>query len=357
MHIAKVIVNLSLDKPFDYLIPPALEKSIRLGMQVKVPFGHSERNGYVLGITDQSDYPPEKLKAIAGISEKHPQIPDSLLRLGKWMADYYCCSREQAVRALLPGAVRSGKIKQKTIKHYYLESSEKAQDYVFQHGKRSPARARIIQELLQHPGMLAERLLSAADSGPAPLKALVKAGIVNEELRKINRDPFAGAEIVSSLPRDPTPEQKQALALIDQVLEKKSKPHTVLLHGVTGSGKTEVYLQAIAKIMDEGKDTIVLVPEISLTPQTTERFRARFGNNVSVLHSALSDGERFDEWNKIYQGKVKIVVGARSALFAPFLQTGRSSPLSCPGRSGDARLPGKSGRDSRYGHPFPGILE
>ena len=323
VRIAKVIVNLSLDKTFDYIIPESMHDRIHHGSQVVIPFGRSSRNGYVLNITDHSEYPFDKLKPITGLREKHPQINQPLIKLAEWMSEYYCCSKEQAVRALLPGAVRSGKLKKKTIATYYLKQTpEEAQEFLFKHEKRSPAKCALIRVLLHHHGLTREQLLEEAKTGPAPLTALVKSEIVEKQDKEVLRDPFADISILPTQPSDPTPEQKEALETISDILNGKTKQHTQLLFGVTGSGKTEVYLQAIAEVLEKGKEAIVLVPEISLTPQTTRRFRARFGDMVSVLHSSLSDGERYDEWMKIHEGKVKIVVGARSALFAPFRKLG-----------------------------------
>lgn len=321
--IAKVIVNLSLDKSFDYLIPKDLRQQVHAGSQVVVPFGRSSRNGYVLNIVDHSSYPMDKLKPITGLREKHPKVNKSLIKLGEWMAEYYCCSREQAVRALLPGAVRSGKLKKKTVAFYYLKCKpEEAQDFIYKNEKKSKAKVAVIKVLLHHHGLSKDHLLKEAEVGAGALKGLVQKGLVEKVNQAVNRDPFAGVDVVRTNAQKPTEEQRIALAQINEMLEGKTEQHTILLHGVTGSGKTEVYLQAIEKTLSMGKEAIVLVPEISLTPQTTERFRARFGDMVSVLHSALSDGERYDEWMKIHEGKVKIAVGARSALFAPFRKLG-----------------------------------
>jgi primosomal protein N' (replication factor Y) (superfamily II helicase) len=150
MKIARIILGLSLDKPFDYLIPAELESQVHAGVQVYIPFGKSQRRGYVVAVKNESSYPVDKLKKIDSVCEVHPKIPDTLLRLGKWISEYYCCSQEQAVRALLPSAVRSGKIKRKTIKLYYLVSPEEAQNYIFDKTRKSPARIKIIQLLLQH---------------------------------------------------------------------------------------------------------------------------------------------------------------------------------------------------------------
>ena len=159
-------------------------------------------------------------------------------------------------------------------------------------------------------------LLLKSGAGKGALDALVKSGLVAREEVIDDRDPFKGATVIPTAPLPPTPEQAEALRVIFETMEGKNSRHVVLLHGVTCSGKTEVYLQSIAKALENGGEAIVLVPEISLTPQTVERFRARFGN--MVLHSGLSEGERHDEWMKVHSGRVRIAVGARSALFAPF---------------------------------------
>jgi primosomal protein N' (replication factor Y) len=323
MKIARIILGLSLDKPFDYLIPPELESQVHTGIQVYIPFGKSQRRGYVVAVKDESSYPIDKLKKIDSVCEVHPKIPDNLLRLGKWISEYYCCSQEQAVRALLPSAVRSGKIKRKSIRLYYLVSPEEAQKYIFEKGKKHPARIKILQILLQHPGASSEFLKRESGAGKSVFTSLLEEKLILEENKEVYRDPFAGAEFVQSNAPELTEEQKIAASKINAMMSAESpKPHTLLLYGVTGSGKTEVYLQAIATALTQEKDSIVLVPEISLTPQTIERFRSRFGDMVSVLHSSLSDGERFDEWTRIHRGQVKIVVGARSALFAPFKNLG-----------------------------------
>ncbi len=320
---AKVVVNLSLDRTFDYLIPESLAGQIHEGVQVNVPFGRGgTRRAYVVGLTNYSNYPGQ-VKAIDSLCEAHTRIPESLLNLGKWMAEYYCCSREQAVRALLPSAVRTGKVKHKTKAFYAVANPGDAEKFIVEHGKKAKAKARILQVLLQDPDIDSKLLLSKAEASPSVLKQLVDMELVVDEQRIAERDPYAGAKIITSAPLKPTPEQAEALNTIFELLEnKKREKHVVLLHGVTGSGKTEVYLQAISRALEAGLEVIVLVPEISLTPQTVRRFRARFGTNVSVLHSQLSEGERFDEWNRVNDGKVKIAVGARSALFAPFRNLG-----------------------------------
>jgi len=317
--IAKVLLDLSLDKSFDYAVPPELGPSLKVGMCVIVPFGKGkERPAYIVAFAETSPYP--KLKSILSVCCEQPALPDALIRLGEWMADYYCCARETAVRNLLPGAVRNGKVKQKTKTWYFPADRESVTDYIIKN-PRSKSKCALLKALLLHTGGTdSEQLLRETGSSAAILRQLVTDKLVFTEQRGVERDPFAGVEILRSAAKDPTEEQAAALKLITDKLHhrKEGDSHVVLLHGVTGSGKTEVYLQSIAEALKEGREAIVLVPEISLTPQTVERFRARFGDRVCVLHSGLSDGERHDEWMKVYSGRVKIAVGARSALFAPF---------------------------------------
>ena len=324
MRIAKVIVNLSLDRHFDYLIPEDLVDKVRTGVQVNIPFGKSARLGYVLGLKDHSDYSPEKLKSIISVCEAHPEIPDNLMRLGKWISEYYCCSQEQAVKALLPLAVRSGKITHKHEKHYTVKSVEKAQEFIFEKGNRSKSKAEVLKYILQHPAASLESITLETGATNAIINQLVKNDLLEEEKRTKFRSAFSDeAEFVPSIPPQLNEEQINAMKVIDDVFDRKhGKQHAVLLYGVTGSGKTEVYMRAIETAFKKDLTAIVLVPEIALTPQTMERFISRFGKMVSILHSGLTDGERYDEWMKIYRGLVKIVVGARSALFAPFKNLG-----------------------------------
>jgi len=324
IKLARVIVHLSLDRSFDYIIPEHLEPEIFPGVQVVVPFAYGTRNGFVLSLENESEYPLNKIKYIKEVRGDHPNISPSLMKLAEWMAEYYCCSLEQAVRALLPGAVRSGKQKKKTVDTFFLKvSAEDAQKFIFEQGRRSKAKSAILKVLMHHHGITRESLLREAGvRSSAVINQLIQASLIEKEKKTVLRDPFANISVIATKPQKPTREQQKALEVIFDLLNGKNEKHAILLHGVTGSGKTEVYLQAIEKVLISGKEAIVLVPEISLTPQTTERFRARFGDLVSVLHSALGDGERYDEWMKIYEGKVKIAVGARSALFAPFRNLG-----------------------------------
>lgn len=316
--IARIALDLSLDRFFDYRIPDHLIGSVKTGSKVNIPFGKgaSMRSGYVMEITDHSDF--SELRPVDSLCANSPDIPDPLLKLAEWMALYYCCPRELAIRSLLPGAVRNGKIKPRTRPLCRLNDAAKAAEFIHQNGSRAKARTALLKNLMLEHELPQDILLLKSSAGKGALDALVKSGLVTREEIIDDRDPFKGATVIPTRPLTPTPEQAEALRIIFETMEGKNDRHVVLLHGVTCSGKTEVYLQSIAKALENGGEAIVLVPEISLTPQTVERFRARFGNMVSVLHSGLSEGERHDEWMKVHSGRVRIAVGARSALFAPF---------------------------------------
>ncbi len=322
--IAKVVTEVALDREFDYLVPPELEPDLRIGSAVQVMFRNSRREGYVIDFSETSSYRRGELKPLTGLSTGRASIPPRLVELGRWMARYYCCSREQAIRTLLPAAVRSGKIRAKTRRLFFIPDTAAAEAFIAENNERKPAaiRVAVLRLLLSEGARPLESLRSIAGFTPSPLQTLIKHGLVavNEEM--VRRDTFGSAEVLPGRPLPPTPDQARALATISAMLENESSPGVLLLHGVTNSGKTEVYLQAIAEVLKRGKSAIVLVPEIALTPQTVRRFRARFGDELSVLHSRLSDGERFDEWNRINTGAVRIAVGARSALFAPFRNLG-----------------------------------
>ena len=324
MRIARIVVDLSLDRIFDYIIPERLQGQVHVGSKVKVPFNRGFRNGYVLSLGSDSPF-LQRLKQIDSLCEQHTRIPSKLVELGEWMADYYCCSREQAIRTLLPHAVRSGKIKHKTMPFYTLPDPGKAEQFIADnHDKKSAAkRVELLKFLVTHKDLSRQQLLEEYMASASALATLLKSGIVIEEKRRIARDPLENIDVIPDRPQTPTEEQQIALDKIIAMLENpEPRPHTTLLFGITGSGKTEVYLQAIAKALELGRDSIVLVPEISLTPQTVQRFRARFGDMISVMHSRLTEGERFDEWNRINEGRVRIAVGARSALFSPFRHLG-----------------------------------
>ena len=326
--IAKVVVEISLDREFDYRIPARLQASIGVGSQVNVPFHGRELRGFVVGLANHSAF-ADKLKEISGVVGDKPLIPDGIMKLAYWIADYYCAPIEQAVRTVLPSAVRKRGArhkKQLVVKLVDGASSRVASERPcatrLEAASTLPPKQRLVVEALQTHGTMAiSELKERLGCSDSPIRTLEKNGLVTIEESTILRDPHAGMELLRTKPFELMAEQAAALEVVKASMDKE-KPGTVLLHGVTGSGKTEVYLQAIQHALNKGQGAIVLVPEISLTPQTVDRFRSRFGECVAVLHSSLSDGERHDEWHRIRNGEARIAIGARSALFSPVENVG-----------------------------------
>ena len=319
MNIARIITNLSLDKSFDYSIPSNLVNRISIGSMVKVPFGKSSRKGFVIDLPQKSDYPD--LKEIDSIIGNKPMISSPLVELGKWMADYYCCTKEQAIIALLPAAVRGRLIKEKTRKIVRVKNEAEIPIILQSLNKKASKQADVLRFLLKNKEYPLSKLVKEHKISYPAIRTMEAKNyiLISDETQA--RDPFANDRIIPTSPLNLNTEQSNAFNKVVHSINSEKKD-VILLFGVTGSGKTEIYLQGIAECLKLNLESIVLVPEIALTPQTTERFRSRFGDQVSVLHSHLSAGERFDEWNKINNGQVKIVVGARSALFAPFRNLG-----------------------------------
>ncbi len=312
--IARVVVDLSLDREFDYRVPSRLRGQIVAGSQVVVPFGPRTVEGFVLGFRERSEF--ADLKEIRGLAKSEPLLSPELMELAKWMADYYVAPIEDAVRTVLPGAVRKKGAMHKKQLFAHPGPGAAEETVLADLRKRAPRQAATLDILLAAGRMLVADLTRAAKAPHATLRAMEASGLLVIEEGEQSRDPLSGHTFLPTRPLPLNPEQAAALDLIRNGLDHEH-PKVILLHGVTGSGKTEVYLQALHHALALGKGAIVLVPEISLTPQTVERFRGRFGGGLAVLHSHLSDGERHDEWHRVRRGEARIVVGARSALFAP----------------------------------------
>ena len=319
LTIAEVAFNLATGRGFDYSIPPELAGRLQPGSRVRALFNHRERSGYVLKLKAASEFP--NLNPILALEDEARQVPPQLMRLADWLCEYYCAPHECVVWNLLPAVVRKGEMQHKEA--LYIDLTPKGRDTGTQEfAALTPKRQQVLKTLLKLGGSLAAReLLGAVDASQSVIDALLADGWLSRSKRVQERDPFANLQVVPDEPKRLTAAQSEALARITAALDAPA-PRPILLFGVTGSGKTEVYLQAIAHCLEQGREAIVLVPEISLTPQTVTRFRARFGDQVSVLHSGLSDGQRFDEWTRINAGRSRIAVGARSALFAPFRKLG-----------------------------------
>jgi primosomal protein N' (replication factor Y) len=313
--IARVTLEMAMGREFDYLVPDEWAGRVEVGTRVKVPFGSRELLGCVTALPESSPFP--NLKPILKIIGAQSQVTPKILQLSRWIAEYYCCSPEVALKAVLPVSVR--KEREGWREQLYVRLLA-----VPGESPKLSSRQETVLKLLE-PGrdMALQELLKRAGTTAQTVRRLEDKGLVEISLRISERDPYAREAILPTQPLTLSAEQAVALKEIVGAMEgnpEGRKPF--LLHGVTGSGKTEVYLQAIARALKRGMGAIVLVPEISLTPQTVERFKARFSAGphptlVAVLHSHLSGGERHDEWHKIRQGRARIVIGARSAVFAP----------------------------------------
>lgn len=317
---AKVIVDISnsnVDKLFTYSVPEELE--LRVGHHVLVPFGRGNKpvEGFVLELCEQADT-SFLVKPIIKKIEPYTVLLPEQMELADWITRAYHCTRADALRAMIPAKLRGSRIKEKTVRTLRIAdgidtAAFRASMLKKDGTPRSPKQLEVFDLLASSGAEFTVSDINAYIPGAsAAITALIEKGAVMEAGRVTFRSPFSGS-IRFDAPPELTAEQKKALDIINSAATGRC----ILLHGVTGSGKTEVYMQAISEVLNAGGGAIVLVPEISLTPQTTDRFRSRFGNNVAVLHSHLSDGERFDEWRRIRFGKARVVVGARSAVFAP----------------------------------------
>ena len=306
--IAEVIVDIAAsetDRIFDYLC----DEDTIVGSRVRAPFGGKIVTGFVMQLKEKSDYPVEKLKKILPTSDELPALCSECLALSEKIAQRYRVPKALTLRLFLPTEMRTGKVRELmrnyaeltcAIEEMQISKTAKNQrgaaEYLSKNGKSDCAHVN---------GLF-----------PGGLAGLEKKGYVRITKEQRLRDPYKTLARENEL-HTLTPDQRRAVETIE------TDPRTVqLLHGVTGSGKTEIYLTLIAKCLQEGKSSIFLVPEISLTPQMLAQLRARFGKNAAILHSGLSAGERFDEWWRLRTGEAKIAIGARSAVFAPLENIG-----------------------------------
>ncbi|MBQ3131863.1 MAG: primosomal protein N', partial [Clostridia bacterium] len=318
---AQVIVDIahsSVDRLFTY----RAEDNIAVGQRVLVPFGAGNKaiEGFVLGVSDSYDG-TVALKSVIRPMEPYTVLTDEQIRLAYWIKQSYNCVFVDALRLMIPAQLRGGRVKEKTIRTVKVNTEMDREQVLAAMLKKdgtpkSPRQHEVYTLLAESCMEMSTGDICAFIPGAAAaIRALLQKGYIIEMGREAYRNPYANRNIPKTLPLPLSAQQHSALEAVSLAMENGSGEF--LLHGVTGSGKTEVYMQAIAKALDMGGTAIVLVPEISLTPQAMDRFRGRFGDRVAVLHSRLSPGERYDEWRRIRLGKAKVVLGARSAVFAP----------------------------------------
>ncbi|UOR12779.1 primosomal protein N' [Halobacillus amylolyticus] len=383
MTIAKVIVDVpsqNTNRPFDYGIPPQFSGVVQPGVRVIIPFGPRKIMGYVVSLTDKSDF--DKIKDIVDVLDITPILTTELLQIGKWLSNQTLSFYISCLQVMLPQVLKAKYRKElwKTTEealpeelalvfagrdvmdyeefeqsevtyqklrkfvdegwidvHYEVKSREtrrttsmiesnkdiiELEESLVDLPKQANKQRVIVEHFLEYEQPVPKKqLLTTLNTTAAALKPLIEKGILREYKQEILRDPYGHRSFERTQPFPLTAEQQTAIEPVLATIERKE--HDVfLLHGVTGSGKTEVYLQSIQRVIDDEQEAIMLVPEIALTPQMVERFKGRFGSNVAVLHSALSAGEKYDEWRKIQRKEVQVVVGARSAIFAPFTNIG-----------------------------------
>ncbi|MBU8565887.1 primosomal protein N' [Virgibacillus pantothenticus] len=383
MNIAKVIVDVpasSIDQTFDYLIPEKFSDIVVAGARVIVPFGPRKVMGFVVEKTTASEF--SKLKLLHDVLDFQPVLTKELLEIGKWLARETISLQITTFQAMLPQVLKATYKKEivrlsearlseelellfagRDIVPYedfiasgirYIRLSEAVQakdvaiEYVVQSritkkyqtiirpakeihqleeavldlSKQAKKQKQLLQFFLQHPQPVEKQaLLKQLKTSDNTLRELQKKGLLESFQQEVYRDPYAHSDFPKTEALNLTGQQAEAIKPMKETIENER--HAVfLLHGITGSGKTEIYLQVIQAVIEKGAEAIVLVPEISLTPQMVKRFKGRFGSNVAVMHSALSAGEKYDEWRRVQRKEVQVVVGARSAIFAPFENLG-----------------------------------
>ena len=319
---AEVIINsnaIALNKVFDYIVPIGMENTIKIGSRIFVPFGRGKKleDGFVINLKEKSEFAN---KEIAKIEEEN-SISEDKITLAKLMARKYFCNVSDCIKLMLPpgtgGKELENRAKEKKGNFVFLKKEKDEIDFLIENEKiKSEKHIRVLKFLEENDGVYISDLEAITEVSKAIFKTLEKNGYIEIVEKQIERNPFIHKDIKKDNPKKLNEEQKKCFDSIAFCIDNNEfSKH--LIYGITGSGKTEIYLQLIQKVIEKGKTAIVLVPEISLTPQMVDRFLARFGDIVAVLHSKLSIGERYDEWQKIAKGNSKIVIGARSAIFAP----------------------------------------
>lgn len=325
MIYADIIVDIShekLDRSFQYRVPKELEQEIRIGMVVSIPFGNGnrERKGYVIGLSDKPAFDTSRMKDIIGICSSEETTEERLIALAAWMKNRYGSTMVQALKTVLP--VRE-KVKAKEKRYIVLniDDAQAAELLEELEGGRCKARARLLRALLEEKKLDYTKATKELGMTMSVLNPLVDQGVVRVTQDEVYRMSVDGSDIPREQLSVLTSVQKEALGQIEEEW-KREVPRPVLIHGVTGSGKTQIYMKLIQQVVDEGKQVIVLIPEIALTYQTVRRFYGWFGEKVSVLNSRLSTGERYDQFKRAKRGEIQIMVGPRSALFTPFSKLG-----------------------------------
>lgn len=321
---ANIIIDIShekLDKTFQYKVPKELKESLAPGMQVEIPFGSGNRKttGYIVELTDTPEYEIDKMKEIAGVAEGSNPIESQLIALAGWMRKNYGGTMNHALKTVLP-VKQKAKEKQKRILHLLLTKKEAEQQLALFEKKHSTARARLLQALMEQKSLPYEVVTRKLNVTASVIRAMEELGILKVEISRSYRNPLSHME-QGGRKIQLNEAQQRIVERITQDMQQ-GEHCTYLIHGVTGSGKTAVYIELIQTAVDSGKQAIVLIPEIALTYQTVVRFYQRFGDRVSILNSKMSPGERSDQFERAKNGELDVMIGPRSALFTPFSKLG-----------------------------------
>ena len=321
---ADIIVDIThekLDKIFQYRIPKEMEGRLQTGMEVLIPFGRANREtkGYVIGFSEKCNYDPEKIKEITQIIKNHIAIEAKLVALAAWMKEHYGGTMIQALKTVLPIKQQEKQKEQRSIR-LLLDRREAKERLSYFLSKNQTARARVVAALLDRPILPYEYVTRQLKVTAAVLRAMEEQRILQIEAEVVYRNPVT-AKRTKQQSFCYTEAQQAAIHTFCEEY-RRGKRGTYLVYGVTGSGKTEVYMEMIEHVIAEGKQAIVLIPEIALTYQTVMRFYQRFGDRVSIINSRLSKGERYDQMIRAKRGEINVMIGPRSALFTPFERLG-----------------------------------
>ncbi len=319
---ADIIVDIShekLDKTFQYAVPKQLEQEISEGMRVKVPFGNRKITGYVVGLTDVAEYDVAKIKPVFSIMKESAVIESQLIALAAWIRKNYGGTMNQALKTVLP-VKHKEKQKEKKQVRLFISQEEAASIHAECDRRHYTAQAKLLAELMECSPQSYAHLTKELGIPSSAIRNFEEKGIIKIEREFYYRNPVSN--ITTKQYEIQLNEDQKKLAEVITMESDAGRAHTYLLHGVTGSGKTEVYMELIAHAAQKGMQSIMLIPEIALTFQTVRRFYERFGDRVSILHSRLSPGERWDQLERAKNDEIDIMIGPRSALFTPFSNLG-----------------------------------
>ena len=321
---ADIIIDIThekLDKIFQYRVPESLEGKLETGMEVLVPFGRGNREtrGYVVGFSEKAEYDPERIKCILGVPEDSMAIESRLIRLAAWMRETYGGTMIQALKTVLPIKRRERERTSRRIR-CLLGREEGRKQLEYYRKKNHKARARLMEALLEEGSLDYSAAVRKLGVSASVIRAMEEQKVLQVESERIYRMPGMWKE-EQALQISYTEEQKRAIRMFEEDYSRGIR-QTYLVCGVTGSGKTEVYIEMIRKVVESGRQAIVLIPEIALTYQTVMRFCRRFGDRVAMMNSRMSAGERYDQMQRAAEGKADVMIGPRSALFTPFPRLG-----------------------------------